>query len=268
MNARTREREGGKDHEKKGHASKEEQVLSSFATTETNEQTKVKIRVPAEVPLDTRICVEDVDESEIDIDQSKDNEKKGKQPGNGTQEPKKENSQGPGPGPRTREQTARDRDQEPVETKANLRNRRGKARFHARSSLSPQWWTRCTVSPTARFSTRSRMMKSVLSEAERTPSRDKELEHDVESDVAEETMSATVKLAKEIHEPYDTSQLTAECQLMTPSEKSLVTRCELRPVQGREDTKKRVMTSKARKRESEKEKRKKDGRKEGREKKE
>ena len=64
-----------------------------------------------------------------------------------------------------------------------------------------------------------------------------------ESDVAEETMSATVKLAKEIDEP-DIGQPTAECQLMTPSERRLVTRCELRPVQGgEEDTEERVMTS-------------------------
>ena len=64
-----------------------------------------------------------------------------------------------------------------------------------------------------------------------------------ESDVAEETMSATVKLSKEIDEP-DIGQPTAECQLMTPSERRLVTRCELRPVQGgEEDTEERVMTS-------------------------
>ena len=56
-------------------------------------------------------------------------------------------------------------------------------------------------------------------------------------------MSATVKLAKEIDEP-DIGQPTAECQLMTPSERRLVTRCELRPVQGgEEDTEERVMTS-------------------------
>ena len=57
-------------------------------------------------------------------------------------------------------------------------------------------------------------MKSEFSEAERTSSGNKEVEHDVESDVAEETMSAMVKLAKEIDEPYDISQPTAECQLM------------------------------------------------------
>ena len=66
-----------------------------------------------------------------------------------------------------------------------------------------------------------------------------------ESDVAEETMSAMVKLAKDQLEPYDIGQPTAECQLMTPSERSLVTqRDELRPVQGRaEDTDECVMTS-------------------------
>ena len=36
--------------------------------------------------------------------------------------------------------------------------------------------------------------------------------HDVESDVAEETMSAVVKLAKAICELYDIGQPTAECQ--------------------------------------------------------
>ena len=55
-------------------------------------------------------------------------------------------------------------------------------------------------------------------------------------------MSATVKLAKEIDEP-DIGQPTAEGQLMTLSERRLVTRCELRPVQGgEEDTEVRVMT--------------------------
>ena len=43
------------------------------------------------------------------------------------------------------------------------------------------------------------------------------------SDVAEETMSATVRLAKDPLEPHDIAQLTAECQLMTPSERRLVT---------------------------------------------
>ena len=63
------------------------------------------------------------------------------------------------------------------------------------------------------------MMTSELSEAERTPSGNKELEHDVESEVAEETMSTTMKLAKEIDEPYDIDLPTAECQSRTPSEK-------------------------------------------------
>ena len=58
-------------------------------------------------------------------------------------------------------------------------------------------------------------------------------------------MSAMVKLAKDPLEPYDIGQPTAECQLMTPCERRLVTpRDELRPVQGRtEDTDERVMTS-------------------------
>ena len=63
------------------------------------------------------------------------------------------------------------------------------------------------------------------------------------SEVAEETMSAVVKLAKEIDEPRDIGQPTAECQLMTPSERRPVTRCELQPVQGRaEDIDERVHT--------------------------
>ena len=63
--------------------------------------------------------------------------------------------------------------------------------------------------------------------------------HDFESDVAEETMSVLVKLAKEICESCDIGQPAAECQLMVfPSKRKLVTqRCELRPVQGgAEDT--------------------------------
>ena len=41
--------------------------------------------------------------------------------------------------------------------------------------------------------------------------------HDVESDVAEETMSAVVKLAKEICESCDIGQPTAACLLRWPS---------------------------------------------------
>ena len=50
---------------------------SSFAkSTKTNEQTKVKIRVPPEVPHDTRICIEDLvdtDVDEPDVDKQKSN---------------------------------------------------------------------------------------------------------------------------------------------------------------------------------------------------
>ena len=74
------------------------QVLSSFAKPDkTNEQTEVRIVVPAEVPRDARISIEDladVDESDIEIDQSKDNEKKVKQPGARTQEPVKQPARG------------------------------------------------------------------------------------------------------------------------------------------------------------------------------
>ena len=103
-------------------------VLRSFASTKTNEQMKVRIVVPPEVPHDTRIRIEDL--VHMEIDQLKDDEQKGKQPGSGTQEPV--NKQ-PGIGT-----------PEPVEMKANtqrqdqrwerrsvqylLRKRRGKAR--------------------------------------------------------------------------------------------------------------------------------------------
>ena len=49
----------------------------------------------------------------------------------------------------------------------------------------------------------------------------KELEQlTCKSDFSKETMSAMVKLAKEIDEPHDISQPTAECQLMTLCEKT------------------------------------------------
>ena len=61
---------------------------------------------------------------------------------------------------------------------------------------------------------------------------------DVESDIAEETMPAVVKFATKICESCD--QPTAECQLMRPSRRKLVTqRCELRPAA--EDTEERVL---------------------------
>jgi len=52
-------------------------VVSSFAkSTKTNEQTKVRVVVPAEVPHDTRICIEDLvntDVDESDVDEQKSN---------------------------------------------------------------------------------------------------------------------------------------------------------------------------------------------------
>ena len=57
-------------------------------------------------------------------------------------------------------------------------------------------------------------------------------------------MSDTVKLAKEIDEPYDINQPTEECHLMAwPCERGRFTqRCDLRPTQGgEEDTEERVM---------------------------
>ena len=47
-----------------------------------------------------------------------------------------------------------------------------------------------------------------------------EVPNDVESDVAEETMSAMVKLAKEIDEPCDIDLPTAVCQLDAFREKA------------------------------------------------
>ena len=60
-------------------------MLSSSATAETHEQMKERTVVPLEVPHDTRICIEDLEDMEID--QLRDEEKKGKQPVNGTPEP-------------------------------------------------------------------------------------------------------------------------------------------------------------------------------------
>ena len=41
-------------------------MLSSFATAETNEQTEVRIVVPAEVPHDARISIEDLENTDVD----------------------------------------------------------------------------------------------------------------------------------------------------------------------------------------------------------
>ena len=57
----------------------------------------------------------------------------------------------------------------------------------------------------------------------------REERHDVECGIAEETMSAVVKLAKKIGESCDVGQPTVECQLMRTSRRKLVTKsCELR----------------------------------------
>ena len=63
-------------------------------------------------------------------------------------------------------------------------------------------------------------------------------DHVAESDVAEETMSAMVKLAKDLLEPYDIALPTAECHIMAwLHKKELVTQGdELRPVQVEEKT--------------------------------
>ena len=60
------------------------------STAETNEQTKVRMVVPLEVPHDTRICIEDL----VDIDELRET---------------KENSQGMGPkNPRRKQPGVRD----------------------------------------------------------------------------------------------------------------------------------------------------------------
>ena len=90
-------------------------------------------------------------------------------------------------------------------------------RTSATMATSTQWWTRCTQPRTAHFP-RQRGRET------RSP----------RTTLAEETVSALVKLAKEIDEPYDISQ---PGKLITQRE-------ELRPVQGSaEDTEERVMTS-------------------------
>ena len=122
-------------------------MLSSFAKPDkTNEQTKRSTVVPLEVPHDTRICIEDLVDTnfdESDVDELRD-EKKAKQSRAGTQEPVKK-------------QTARRWDPRALERKEQCQ------------------------------------LQAVT----------------CESDVAEETMSATVKIAKEIDEP-DIGQLSAE----------------------------------------------------------
>ena len=202
------------------------------------EETKQRIVVPPEVPHDTRICVEDlVDIDESDVDQLRVYEKIVKQPGAGTQEPVKR-------------ETAKDRDPRTLERKEQCRLETNKA------SLSSQCWARCIQPRTAHFPRRrEREMKSELSEAEQAKSKaaamtavasnEKALkcqssDHIAKSDVAKDTMSVTVKLAKEIDEP-DINQPTAECHLMAwPHERRRVgQRCDLQPAQGgAEDTNK------------------------------
>ena len=64
-------------------------VLSSFAkSTKTNEQKKVRVVVPAEVPDDTRICIEDLvntdfDESDVDKHKSSANSRQKSEPSEG-----------------------------------------------------------------------------------------------------------------------------------------------------------------------------------------
>ena len=190
-----------------------DQVLSSFATAGTGEQTKVKIWVPAEVPRDTRICIEDVNESDMDIHQSKENEKKGKQPGTGTQGPvKKIDGEG------TQEPVKKHGQQqaELAQSKWNAQTRTARSS----SSLSSPWWTRCTASRRSCGCWKEMCEKSGVTSVEEG--------HDVESDVADETMSATVKLAKEIDEP-DFGEPSAECQFRgLPGESWLHDECVVR----------------------------------------
>ena len=118
-----------------------------------------------------------------EIDQLKNDEKKGKQPGNGTQEPKKKTAREWDP--RTREQTEPgDETQGPLKTKS-IPNRK-----------------EVTCESDAKLDTKARATFEGQSS-----------DRIAKSDVVKDTMSATVKLAKEIDEP-DIGQPTAECHLM------------------------------------------------------
>ena len=94
------------------------QVLSSFAKPDkTNEQTKRIMVAPLEIPHDTRICIEDLVDTnfdESDVDELRD-EKKAKQSRARTQEPVKK-------------QTARDGTQRPLKEKSSANCRRSRAR--------------------------------------------------------------------------------------------------------------------------------------------
>ena len=70
------------------------------------------------------------------------------------------------------------------------------------------------------FHERLQLRNSGSWQSRRSPQREN-VNH--ESDIAKETMSVTVKLAKEIDELYDIELPTAECQSRTPSERSRVT---------------------------------------------
>ena len=94
---RPREKTAAVKTREEGARIQEGALLSSFATAETNEQTEVRIVEPLEAPHDTRICIEDLVDTDIDesdIDELRD-DKKRKQPGNGTQEQMRTGTQEP-----------------------------------------------------------------------------------------------------------------------------------------------------------------------------
>ena len=69
-----------------------------------------------------------------------------------------------------------------------------------------------TQEPKKRQTARDRTQRLLKKKEHTQPQGDKELEQlTCKSDVAEETMSATMKLAKDTLEPHDNDQPTAEC---------------------------------------------------------
>ena len=153
-----------------------------------------------------------------------------KQPGNGTQEPKKKTARDRDP--RTREQTVRSRDPKTLEEKEHTQPQGGKELEQVTCECDAK--TKAAAATAVAFETKAR----AAFEGQNS-------DRIAKSDVVKGTMSAVVKLAKEIDEP-DIGQPTAECHLMAwlYERRRVTQRDELLPVQGgAEDTDERVMTS-------------------------